>query len=658
MADNSTPPPTYALAVSRDPWALIAPHVRSADLFSVTLVSRKFNEIFAPRLWGEPTSQCEADEEAVHGTCTQVFLRTQANQISELLCKLLQSLPRTREMVKTLTHTLRIPSTGYSTYGVNNTEYLQTFLEHLPGLKVLLANGVSTIDYYTLSTLRPTESLYSPLELLSIANCENLSATGLAEALEYLQHLVYIDLSNSKNTLSNRVLLLIGNLVNLRVLKLRGTDMSDTNFKVLTMALNDHLRVLDIRDNYLTDRSAIDFNGLRYSRHSTCPHQQPFCVRSGSCPYEFALEEDPFDYELDTSDIDCDAYSASRVAHLVTANPRQHENPIDNGLTHLWISGNKFDSEGVVQFINCCFLKVIDAGNSPLTFYHTHATGTSVARKEKYTESEFLRLGDHTYFALSYLRVHHIVITQQLSFSGELDLRAFRSNWYKELSDRGQQRFWRNVSELIRCKPLTSSSVTLSMMPQLRTLVLTNIPRKVPTDEIPKSLVELIYECSQRQSLAQAIAHFHSYESPPGRNKHDFVRDRASSIFPMERIVLEMAELKPAHKSGGSMEGATKSSTEDLDTEALWIAALDDFTFFEDEKTAKDKTTSEPSTAKGSASQNTIQEPSDNQIDVVAYLSEYRRERKQAQESFEAPCKDDEQGANVGGFWSGIIEVV
>lgn len=54
-ADGFTP--TYESAIARDPWAIVAPYVRSKDvLSSAVLVSRQWNAMFMANLWGNPTA--------------------------------------------------------------------------------------------------------------------------------------------------------------------------------------------------------------------------------------------------------------------------------------------------------------------------------------------------------------------------------------------------------------------------------------------------------------------------------------------------------------------------------------------------------------------------------------------------------------------------
>lgn len=47
-------PPSYAEAVSRDPWGIIGPYIDSRDLHAACLVSRHWNKLFTAQLWEDP----------------------------------------------------------------------------------------------------------------------------------------------------------------------------------------------------------------------------------------------------------------------------------------------------------------------------------------------------------------------------------------------------------------------------------------------------------------------------------------------------------------------------------------------------------------------------------------------------------------------------
>ena len=60
-------PPSYEVAVARDPWTLIAPYIPSADLCALNRVNRAFHHVFAPCLWGNPASHFGTENDRVYG---------------------------------------------------------------------------------------------------------------------------------------------------------------------------------------------------------------------------------------------------------------------------------------------------------------------------------------------------------------------------------------------------------------------------------------------------------------------------------------------------------------------------------------------------------------------------------------------------------------
>ena len=65
---ESAIPPSYEEATARDPWALVASYIESADLCAASLVCRRWHEIFAPCLWGNPASHFGTENDRVYGT--------------------------------------------------------------------------------------------------------------------------------------------------------------------------------------------------------------------------------------------------------------------------------------------------------------------------------------------------------------------------------------------------------------------------------------------------------------------------------------------------------------------------------------------------------------------------------------------------------------
>jgi hypothetical protein len=131
-----------------------------------------------------------------------------------------------------------------------------------------------------------------------------------------------------------------------------------------------------------------------------------------------------------------------------------------------------------------------------------------------------------------------------------------------------------------------------SHIPHMETLVLTDVPSHVPADSpIISALVRFITACSDEVLLASLQARA-NYSLPPGRDRMRAEQQHAKSLFALERLVLEITpvvkkseqtKLSP-WRSHHYEHVASKSATGDYDSERLWSAAMDDFTFFGDEE--------------------------------------------------------------------------
>ena len=152
--------------------------------------------------------------------------------------------------------------------------------------------------------------------------------------------------------------------------------------------------------------------------------------------------------------------------------------------------------------------------------------------------------------------------------------------------------FSSNKSELARLislrpkKPITK--LHPSFLPNLRTLVLTNIPSKLPTtaSSAISNLKSFITACAAETRIA-VLKSQTDYSLPPGRARLTSERHAARKLFALRTIVLEInPEPDTPIQRGWRNTGArvdAKSSTGDRDSEAFWAAAENDFSFFNEE---------------------------------------------------------------------------
>lgn len=217
-----------------------------------------------------------------------------------------------------------------------------------------------------------------------------------------------------------------------------------------------------------------------------------------------------------------------------------------------------------------------------------------------------------------------------------------------------------------------SKYFTPSLLPRLRTLVLCDVPDKVSEISMPQRIIRMINECAQEADLAKEEAR-QNYTQPPGSSQKSFERHYLQSIFPLERIVLEMAEPESTPtraKASWRIQPTSKATTEDVDSEAFWDAAQHDFTFFDEEECGQPRERASPLPSwfmdpvptmtnpnLDLATSSTIDGPADleAQIDVIAEITKYRRERRAVKQTRIAAGLPDE---SVEGFWDGQIRVI
>ena len=212
------------------------------------------------------------------------------------------------------------------------------------------------------------------------------------------------------------------------------------------------------------------------------------------------------------------------------------------------------------------------------------------------------------------------------------------------------------------------------MLPQLRTLVLTGVPC-FDSVGIVDSLVNFIHSCA----LEAEIGRLRSLNE---MNNSRLLNDRHVSYnkCSLQRLVLEMGPPDSTSAVPGldsprapqtlSSDFRTRSSTEDPDSEALWSAQENDFSFFDDDEecglpskkeapqfplcTSPEKI-SMPTNASESEALPALQIPRSTRsgVDVVQELAKFRQERKAAYSNARTLGQ-----TYVEGYWPGEIKIV
>lgn len=135
-------------------------------------------------------------------------------------------------------------------------------------------------------------------------------------------------------------------------------------------------------------------------------------------------------------------------------------------------------------------------------------------------------------------------------------------------------------------KPITK--LHPSFLPNLRTFVLTNLPAQVSAaSPVIENLKTFITACAAENRLALLKAKT-DYSLPPGRARQEAERQHARTVFALRTIVLEinpepLSSQQRGWKHTRQRLDISKSSTGDRDSEALWSAAENDFSFFGEE---------------------------------------------------------------------------
>jgi hypothetical protein len=124
-------------------------------------------------------------------------------------------------------------------------------------------------------------------------------------------------------------------------------------------------------------------------------------------------------------------------------------------------------------------------------------------------------------------------------------------------------------------------SLLPSMVPNLQTLLLTDVPTHSPSSEASTNIISFISACAE-EAYWSSIQSKHAYALPPGRDRISAEKTYAKSLFALRRVILEMKPVSPVRNVAGPISPSFvgKSSVEDPDCEEFWTAGEKDFSFF------------------------------------------------------------------------------
>ncbi|KAL4781900.1 hypothetical protein BJX76DRAFT_334199 [Aspergillus varians] len=388
-----TVPPSYESATTRDALSIIAQYIPSSDLCAATLVCQKWHMVFMPFLWGNPASHFGTENDEVYVALTR-FRRT---------------LKYARPEVRMLTHTLHMPPALSEIYGGPRPEWLREIFEYLPCLQSLIVSKLPFFDHNAMMALRGTipsgVSRTYNVRLLIAESEPNTTSLGIAETLLRFPELIYLDLSYTKSAKDQTVLSVLSQLEHLQVLKLRGIGLKDVDAAFLANAIGQRVRLLDLRDNKLTDMA------LR-PLLNTCflpPGHTPY-VRD---PDGRALPMS-FSPNFPSSNFLRSPVMDERFRKALTSplTGRSWVEDLPNvGITHLYLAGNQFTVDGVASLLATARLHVLDVGTVDTVRPINEGRLTSEKQVHPGSEKLIPILGTVANENLTYLRAHHPICT-------------------------------------------------------------------------------------------------------------------------------------------------------------------------------------------------------------------------------------------------------
>lgn len=634
-------PPTYIEATTsiRKPWPLIAPYLTRKQLLANSLVCKSWHEIFAAQLWGNPASHYELIPSRSIDEGAQFF---------DLL-RFGQSLDIAPDGVRRFTHTLHIlpqsiaASTG--TYSITSTTlpptWLRDLVERLPKLQALILRGVSEVDHATLQAFaKPTLTevqqrvarqsllleLCSCLKLLDLSHCTQVTGKGLAVLLRKVPNLVWLDVSGTSACREIAVLESLQHLKNLKVLKMKGCKLDDSRVATLVHAIGRRVRWLDLENSgispkaltHLQARSVSEWANVAQPEHDL--NALPTYQNAISSSTTARLRNNPETLEMDIY----------RTLTSSITNRLSIEDEAITGITHLRLAQVELSTSYIMDLVThpqLSYLSLI-----PCFIYHDHGHNPS----STYGTS-----------MLRYLRLPYLLLEELLR---------------DHIAPDGLPQYEE-----------TARSTFCKLFPELRTLVLTNVPSiSLDQQDSPAIQAAAFIKGLLKTNALNAQEHrpnpFLTYSRRI--ELHTIVLEvggpelerRNSSVRPSKPITnspaIPPSSLASSIQSRGwNYDGKTKAVTGDADSEVLWRYAQEsDFSFFDE----RENSIVQPS---GRALHEHTRRPLDqiSEFDLVKHLASFRRDAKKRYQEAVASMESLHRTGPVPyveGYWHGNVKIV
>lgn len=421
-------PPTYEDATLIDYLDVIARYMPLRDLTAAALVCSRWHAVFAPHIWGNPTSHFGIGDDRVYPALTRFS----------------QNLRTARLLVRSHTHTLHMPPAHAETYARPHTDWLCDMLELLPNLQSLIVRRLPFFDHGALQALafvrkqvvatasrssadiefpaatgrlhRTTSSTFPSfgLRLLDASRCPNVTSSGLASALSSFEGLLYLDLSFTYPARGSAFLASLSRFTGLQVLKLRGISLRDQGVESLCRSISQRVRSLDVRDNEITDRSV----GMLLDRCS------PHSPQSGAGRAVSSIEGSSSLLPYLGSEM-LEVYQGENfegyIRNIFTGRFVSRlaiEDIPESKITHLYISGNSLTVDGVSKLMMSSSFHVLDTGIvAPITVRVTTPWSNDKPGESSTPGCEKLTpiLAKHAAESMTFLRIDHSIVTKDTS---------------------------------------------------------------------------------------------------------------------------------------------------------------------------------------------------------------------------------------------------
>ena len=328
-----------------------------------------------------------------------------------------------------LTHTLHLPPALSEIYDGPRPGWLKEILEHLPCLQSLMVSKLPFFDHNAMIALRsPAKNEQSPIStrtynirLLLARREPNTTSHGLSEGLMRFPELIYLDLSFTKPARDRSVMSILSQLEHLQVLKLRGIGLKDSDAQFLGNAIGIRVRILDLRDNMLTDmavRSLLQASFLPPDNTETERSARRGILGSSNTVSRTALTSSSTDF-LSRPDLD------EQLVKLLSQ-PLVGRSWIEDlphvGISHLYVANNQLTVEGVASLLASARLHVLDAGT--VNTASNLPKGSGALSPHSPEESHDLPgaeklipvIGSSAKDKLTYIRAHHNLVTADAPF--------------------------------------------------------------------------------------------------------------------------------------------------------------------------------------------------------------------------------------------------